>query len=165
MKPPFAMLTYSLFFCNTNSLVSIKRACKPPPTPTVPLQVSHLQKVGQHHVHVHVLLLSAAAHEAQVLSAGNGARLQGLLLSLQEGLDRQGELRRVPEHLCRNTSIEQSRAVWKQEAPGGVPLGRGSTNSPGLSPDGRQWTDDRRCTAQQAGSPPQRSAPHPEERR
>lgn len=37
--------------------------------------VPHLQEMGQHHVHVHVLLLPPAAHEAQVFSAGDGARL------------------------------------------------------------------------------------------
>lgn len=60
---------------------------------------THLQEVSQHHVHVHVLLLPPTAHETQVLPAGDGARLQRLLLSLQERLHRQGKLRRVLEHL------------------------------------------------------------------
>lgn len=64
------------------------------------LPFTHLQEMSQHHVHVHVLLLPPAAHEAQVLSAGDGARLQRLLLSLQERLHRQRKLGGVLEHLC-----------------------------------------------------------------
>lgn len=71
-------------------------------TETVPssyLIFPHLQEMSQHHVHVHVLLLPPAAHEAQVLSASDGARLQRLFLSLQEGFHRESEFRGVLQHL------------------------------------------------------------------
>lgn len=62
---------------------------------------THLQEMCQHHVHIHVLLLSPTSHEAQVLSTGNGARLQRLLLRLQERLNRKGKFGGVLEHLRR----------------------------------------------------------------
>lgn len=64
----------------------------------------YLQEMGQHHVHVHVLLLPPAAHEAQVLPAGDGPRLQRLLLGLQQGFHRESKLRRILEHLPKEMS-------------------------------------------------------------
>lgn len=99
MKPPLAMLTYSLFFCKRKLSISNEGA-----TPSVPSRhtgFTHLQEMCQHHVHIHVLLLSPTSHEAQVLSAGNGAWLQRLLLCLQERLHRESKFGWVLEHLCR----------------------------------------------------------------
>lgn len=98
MKPPLAMLTYSLFFCKRKLSVS-KGATTP--VPSCHTGFTHLQEMCQHHVHIHVLLLSPTSHEAQVLSAGNGAWLQRLLLRLQERLHRESKFGRVLEHLCR----------------------------------------------------------------
>lgn len=141
IKPPFAMLTYSLFFCNRKLEISRsarissiilqnkdhKIICFAKQGHTIlifpvktssdyyfflsmnyndfpasasfillanrdfdslkkskgnvcnrymdPTFTAHLQEMCQHHVHVHVFLFSPAAHEAQVLSAGDGTRL------------------------------------------------------------------------------------------
>lgn len=72
---------------------------------------THLQEMCQHHVHIHVLLLSPTSHETQVLSAGNGAWLQRLLLCLQERLNRESKLGRVLEHLCTAGKGNMSRHV------------------------------------------------------
>lgn len=98
MKPPLAMLTYSLFFCKRKPSVSKGATTS---IPSLHTGFTHLQEMGQHHVHIHVLLLSPTSHEAQVLSAGNGAWLQRLLLCLQERLHRQSKFGGVLEHLCR----------------------------------------------------------------
>lgn len=99
MKPPLAMLTYSLFFCERKLSISKEEAATP--VPSCHTGFTHLQEMCQHHVHIHVLLLSPTSHEAQVLSTGNGARLQRLLLCLQERLHRKSKLGGVLEHLCR----------------------------------------------------------------
>lgn len=97
MKPPLAMLTYSLLFCNRTASVSKGGATTR--GPSCRSRFTHLQEMCQHHVHIHVLLLPPTSHEAQVLPAGNGAWLQRLLLCLQERLDRKSELGGVLEHL------------------------------------------------------------------
>lgn len=74
-----------------------------------PVGRADLQEVRQHHVHVHVLLLPPAAHEAQVLPAGDRARLQRVLLRLQEGLDGEGELGGVLQHLRAGEGKENAR--------------------------------------------------------
>lgn len=99
MKPPLAMLTYSLFFCERKHWISIEGATTP--VRSRHTAFTHLQEMCQHHVHIHVLLLSPTSHEAQVLSAGDGAWLQRLLLGLQERLHRESKFRGVLEHLCR----------------------------------------------------------------
>lgn len=161
MKPPLAMLTYSLFFCNRTASVSKGRAtaCGP----SCCSWFTHLQEMCQHHVHIHVLLLPPTSHEAQVLPAGNGAWLQRLLLCLQERLDRQSELGGVLEHLRAGGKKPcHVRAVDSVSLSLHCDLESVFLVPPGQSPDERLWTGARNCTVLQADNPPRRIGPHPE---